>query len=111
MVVFKEKLPVDTGVMYIEMPYINAEEARKAVLHIDLQYGEPYMWYDAKEYDLPVKNYLILAVGTGHYWGNYHGEDVLTREMHIGTALISGGLLVLHYFLVEADNPNLNLLL
>lgn len=112
MVIFKEKLQTDTlDLKYIEMPYDSVEEARKAILHVDLQYGEPCMWYDAVEYDLPMKKYLILAVGTGHYWGKYHDEDILTRDMYIGTVLLESGSLVLHYFLVESDNPNLNLIL
>lgn len=112
MLIFKEKLPTDTvRIKYVEMPYENAEEARKSVLHIDMQYGEPCMWYDAKEYDLPTKKYLILAIGTGHYWGKYHEKDTLTKEMYIGTALLEGGSLVLHYFLAPSDDPNLNLLI
>lgn len=112
MLIFKEKLPTDTmELQYVELPYDNVEAARQAVLHVDLQNGEPCMWYDAIEYDLSTKKYLILAVGTGHYWGKRHDKDVLTRDMHIGTVLLEGGSLVLHYFLVESDNPNLNLLL
>lgn len=109
MVIFKKILQTNTlELRDIEMPYANIEDARKSVLHLDLQYGEPCMWYDAIEYDLPTKKYLILAVGTGHYWGKCRDEDVLTRDMYIGTVLLDGGSLVLHYFLIEANNPNLD---
>jgi len=100
MVIFKEYLPSDTRLTYIEMPYETAEDARKAVLHIDVQHGRPCMWYDAIEYDLPTKKYLIVPVGTGHYWGKVQDEDTITRDEYIGTALLDGGSLVLHYFLV-----------
>lgn len=112
MLIYKEKLPTDTiELMYVDLPYDSVEAARQAVLYVALQYGEPCMWYDAIEHDLPTKKYLILAVGTGHYWGKYHDEDILTSDMYIGTLLLEGGSLVLHYFLVGCDNPNLNLLL
>lgn len=112
MLVYKEKLPTDTiDIKYVELPYDNVEAARRSILHVDLQHGEPCMWYDAKEFDLPTKKYLILAVRTGDYWGEYHGEDTLTSDMYIGTVLLEGGALVLHYFLVETDNQNINLLL
>lgn len=105
MLIFKEKLPVDTmELKWVELPYDNAEAARKAILHLDLQYGEPCMWYDAIDYDLPTKKYLILAVGTGHYWGKSHDEDIITRDMYIGTVLLYKDSLVLHYFLVDSDN-------
>ncbi len=112
MLIYKEKLPTDTiDVRYVELPYDSADAARQAVLYVGLQYGEPCMWYDAIEHDLPTNKYLILAVGTGHYWGKYRDEDTLTSDMHIGTVLLEGGSLVLHYFLVESDNLILNLLL
>lgn len=112
MLIYKEKLPTDTiDIRCVELPYKSAEEARQAVLHVGLQYGEPCMWYDAITHDLPTNKYLILAVGTGHYWGKYHDEETLTNDMYIGTVLLEGGSLVLHYFLVASDNPNINLLL
>lgn len=107
MLIFKERLPENTiRFKYIEMPYDTVEEARNAVLHVGLQYEKPCMWYDAKEYDLPMKKYLVIAIGTGHYW-----SDILTRDMYIGTALLECDSFVVHYFLVETDNTKLNLLL
>lgn len=80
MLIYKEKLPTDTiDIRCVELPYKSAEEARQAVLHVGLQYGEPCMWYDAITHDLPTNKYLILAVGTGHYWGKYHDEETLTN--------------------------------
>ena len=64
------------------------------------------MWYDAIAYNLPTKKYLVVAVGTGHYWGKCNDEDTLTSDMYIGTVLLAGGSLVLHYFLVDIDKLN-----
>lgn len=112
MLIFKENLPAyrighEKYAKYVEMPYGDVEDARQAVLHVDLQNGEPCMWYDAAEYDLPMKKYLIVAVRTGDYLGKYHGEDILTREMYIRTVLLEGGSLVLHYFLVDPGKSNI----
>ena len=99
MLIYKEKLPTSTlEILCVDLPYDNVEAARKSILHVDLQYDEPCMWYDAIGYDMPTKKYMIIAVGTGHYW-----EETFTRDMHIGTVLLAGGSLVLHYFLVEAQ--------
>ena len=73
------------------------EGAKEAVLHVDFQYGEPCMWYDAIAPDLLTYKYLIVAVETGHF----HDEEVLEKGKYIGTAMLLGGSLVLHYFLFE----------
>ena len=41
---------------------------------------------------------MIIAIGTGHDW-----EDKLAKDQYIGTALLFGDSLVLHYFLVDMD--------
>ena len=52
MLILKEHLPEDTlDFKPIMMPYENVEDAVNSVLHVDLQYGLPCMWYDAGEYD------------------------------------------------------------
>lgn len=105
MLIFKEKLPIDTiDVRYVEMPYNTAEEARKAVLHVGFQHGEPCMWYDAIDYDCPCprRKYLLLAIGTGQNW-----KDKLTQDMYIGTVLLHNDSLVLHYLLIECNTNQL----
>lgn len=75
-------------------------------MKLDLQYEYPVMWYQA-DYETvelggsdsaePVsKEYIIAAIGTGHDWG-----DTLTQDHYIGTVMICGGSLVLHYFIVD----------
>lgn len=47
------------------------EDAVNSVLHVDLQYGLPCMWYDAGDYDKldgQKTKYRVIPVGTGHYW-------------------------------------------
>ena len=96
MLIYKEELPIDTmDLKTISLPYKTAEDARRAILHLDIQYGYPCMWYQ-EDTSQPKKEYLILAIGTGHDWG-----DRLKREDYIGTLLLQGGTLVLHYFLID----------
>ena len=48
---------------------------------------------------IPIKVTLPFssaAIGTGHDWG-----DTLTQDHYIGTVMICGGSLVLHYFIVD----------
>ena len=48
---------------------------------------------------MPIKVTLPFssaAIGTGHDWG-----DTLTQDHYIGTVMICGGSLVLHYFIVD----------
>ncbi len=107
MLILKEQLPVDTiDLRYVKMPYEEDEDARKSIVHVAIQNGLPYMWYDAIEWNRTMKEYLILAIGTGHYWSEH-----LTREMYIGSLLLGQGELVLHYFLTKVDNRDLNRLL
>ena len=99
MLIYKEALPADTmDIRVIRLPYADIRDARDAIFHLEMQYGEPCMWYqaDSGEED---REYLLIAIGTGHDW-----EDSLDREAYIGTLLLAGGSLVLHYFLTEIPN-------
>ena len=101
MLICKEPFPVDTmDIRLIRLPYTDIRDARDAILHLEMQYGEPCMWYqaDSGEED---REYLLIAIGTGHDW-----EDSLDREACIGTLVLAGGSMVLHYFLTEIPkNP------
>ena len=97
MLIDKTPLPIDTlDFKIVRLPCQDAEAARKAVLRLDIQYDLPCMWYQADASDQE-KEYLLIAIGTGHDWG----KD-LKREEYIGSLLLMGGTLVLHYFLVDA---------
>ncbi|MBD9036623.1 MAG: hypothetical protein EGR42_06080 [[Eubacterium] rectale] len=108
MLILKEHLPEDTlDFKPIMMPYENVEDAVNSVLHVDLQYGLPCMWYDAGDYDKldgQKTKYRVIPVGTGHYWKKNGDKDIVSKENYIGTALLEGGTLVLHYFLVKAED-------
>ena len=76
MLIYKEHLPKDTlDVRKVRLPFRSAEDARKAVLDIQLQHGSPCMWYQA-DYDSEcfdsdeTKEYLLMAIGTGHHWSD-----------------------------------------
>lgn len=56
------------------------------------------MWYQADTYTDSEK-YNIVAIGTGHHIES----DLLTHESYIGTCLLDGGDLVLHYFIVKSS--------
>ncbi|MBQ7248784.1 MAG: hypothetical protein IJS21_01995 [Deltaproteobacteria bacterium] len=99
MLIFKNNLPVDTlDFVEVRLPAETAEEAAGLVLKVDMQYDAPRMWYQAdaggKEND-----FVILAIGTGHPWG-----DRLTKANYIGTLPLEGGMLILHYFIVESSS-------
>ena len=101
MLIYKEELPVDTlDVREVCLPFSSAE---KAVLKIDMQYNRPCMWYQTDYEKISFeeekgKKFMIIAIGTGHDW-----EDKLAKDQYIGTALLFGDSLVLHYFLVDMD--------
>ena len=107
MLIFKQELPMDTMMpIKVTLPFSSAAIARKSIMKLDLQYECPVMWYQAdyetvelvgSNPDEPVsKDYIIAAIGTGHDWGN-----TLTQDHYIGTVMICGGSLVLHYFIVD----------
>ena len=112
MLIFKQKLPMDTLIpIKVTLPFSSAAIARKSIMKLDLQYECPVMWYQA-DYETvelggsdsaePVsKDYIIVAIGTGHDWG-----DTLTQDHYIGTVMIYGGSLVLHYFIVDAADKS-----
>lgn len=95
MLIFKEALPTDTYAQIVRLPYPDAKAARSAILHLDMQHGYPCMWYNADSL-AEKRNYLIIAVGTGRDAG-YE----LDSNDYIGSCLLLGGSLVLHYFLIE----------
>lgn len=95
MLIFKEALLNETGLMSMYLPFNNAEEAKKNILKIGLQFGEPYMWYQAL--DKPKKEFLLICMGTGHN----HPE--LLPEEYIGSEIVYDGEFVWHYFLVERE--------
>jgi hypothetical protein len=104
MLIYKRRLPVDTmDVGYIYLPAAEINEARNCILKTELQYGEPYVWYDVVSEDIPLTKYLIIAVGTGHHW-----EGTILREQYIGTVQLHGGMLVLHYFLIKSNDNKKN---
>ena len=112
MLIFKQELPMDTLMpIKVTLPFSSVEIARKSIMKLDLQYECPVMWYqaDGEAIELggsdsaePVsKDYIIAAIGTGHDWG-----DTLTQVHYIGTVLICGGSLVLHYFIVDPTDKS-----
>ena len=112
MLIFKQELPMDTLMpIKVTLPFSSVEIARKSIMKLDLQYECPVMWYqaDCEAIELggsdsaePVsKDYIIAAIGTGHDWG-----DTLTQVHYIGTVLICGGSLVLHYFIVDPTDKS-----
>lgn len=101
MLIYKTPLPMDTwDFKTVKLPCPDAAAARKAVLHLDIQYDHPCLWYQADASDQE-KEYLLIAIGTGHDWGSR-----LKREEYIGSLLLMDGTLVLHYFLVDAPAEN-----
>ena len=112
MLIFKQELPMDTLMsIKVTLPFSSVEIARKSIMKLDLQYECPVMWYQAdyetvelvgSNPDEPVsKDYIIAAIGTGHDWGN-----TLTQDHYIGTVMICGGSLVLHYFIVDPTDKS-----
>lgn len=99
MLIFKQKLPMDTIMpIKVALPFSSSAIAKKSILKLDLQYDYPVMWYQA-DYETvelggsdsaePVsKDYIIASIGTGHDWG-----DTLTQDHYIGTVMIYGGVL------------------
>lgn len=75
--IYKQELANNTGVEEVELHFENAEEARKNILHLELQYDRPMMWFNAVREK--TKKFMIICIGTGHDWG-----DELLREKYIG---------------------------
>lgn len=91
--IYKEALLNNTGIKVLYLPFNDVEEAKKNILKIGLQYGLPYMWFNALK--KPKKEYLLICIGTGHE----HPE--LTIDDYIGSEVICDGAFVWHYFLLE----------
>ena len=112
MLIYKQELPMDTMLpLKVTLPFSSVAVAKKSVMKVGVQYDCPVMWYQA-DYETvelggstsgePVgKEYIIAAIGTGHDWG-----DTLTQKDYIGTVLICGGSLVLHYFIVDPTDKS-----
>lgn len=95
MLIFKEALLNETGIMPMHLPFDDVEEAKRNILKIGLQFGEPYMWYQTQE--KPKKEFLLICIGTGHD----HPE--LLSEDYIGSEIVYDGAFVWHYFLVDRE--------
>lgn len=95
MLIFKEALLNETGLMPMHLPFDNVEEAKKNILKIGLQFGEPHMWFQAL--NKPKKEFLLICIGTGHE----HPELLL--EDYIGSEIVHDGAFVWHYFLMEQE--------
>lgn len=93
MVVYKYTLELVTDKMQVDVP----KDAQ--LLHFDFQHGQPRVWalIDTGERDIETRHLRIA--GTGH-------PIVETIKRHIGSALVSEGMLVLHLFEVEAPVGN-----
>lgn len=98
MLIFKEQLPVNTAdIVSIKLLYPNIEEAKSHILHMDMQYGTPCIWYQADgNIESPLNEFNIIAIGTGH---EIRRSSLITKDNYIGTLLLHDSL-VLHYFLV-----------
>lgn len=96
MLIYKEVLENNTGIVPIKLPYVDAKEARENILHLELQHDVPCMWFNVVREKM--KEFLIVCIGTGHDW-----EDKLLREEYIGSLVVAEGFFVWHYFLVEAE--------
>lgn len=108
MLIFKEKLPTDTLVpMTVGLPFSSTKEAVEHILKVDIQNGLPVMWYQADN-DTDGKigeenTFVIIPIGTGHLHTGKQSRQVINRDSYIGTALLYGGELVLHYFIIMDD--------
>ena len=100
MLIYKEKLPLSTSdFKIVTLPYTSAEAAREAILKLGLQRKTPYMWFQADTGEKE-NEYLILAIGTGHNWGNR-----LKRNEYIGSIHLTEESPLLHYFLIDVPAP------
>ena len=95
MLIFKEALLNETGVMPMRLPFDDVEEAKRNILKIGLQFGEPHMWYQTL--DKTKKEFLLICIGTGHN----HPELLL--DNYIGSEIVYDGAFVWHYFLVSGE--------
>lgn len=102
MLIYKEELPIATAdIRQISLPCRTIEEAKRFILKVDVQYNFPCMWYQADPCT-DCEKFNIVAIGTGH-----HIESkLLSPESYIGTCILDGGDLVLHYFIVKKFKPN-----
>lgn len=96
--IYKQELAPATFISKNVLPYKTAEEARRGILKLDLQYDIPCMWYLMDENETKGKEYIIFSVGTGHNLRN-----TVKREEYVGTVILDDGALVLHYFLIEVN--------
>ena len=96
--IYKQRLLQQPGVAKIELPYNNLNEVKNNILSVSAQYGEvPTVWY--MDYGTDTNEFLVVCLPTRVDVC----DESITAENYIGTAQVSDGFLVLHYFIVEAS--------
>lgn len=96
MLIYKDRLPIDAfDIVEVNLPYKSVDEAKKNILKLDLQYNIPNFWYIADKANNG-KYFRIAAIGTG---GHKHRNDLFNADNYLGTLVMQGGDLVLHYFI------------
>lgn len=96
MLIYKEELINNTGVVPIHLPFEDVKEARENILSVALQFDCPCMWFNVVRDKN--KEFLIVCIGTGHDW-----ENKILREEYIGSLVVAEGIYVWHYFLVDKE--------
>ena len=108
MLIWKENLPTDTlDICEVELPFADIKSAKQHILNIDMQYNKPVMWFQADDdSDGKVKkkkSFIIMGIGTGHPYTDDKCREIVNRNSYIGTSVLAGGTLVLHYFISNKE--------
>lgn len=101
MQIYKQSLEVYEEINVVYLPYKTAEEARKAILHMDNQFGTPCFWYEhnkkmAKE---EYGEFTIMRVEC-----HEDVSDIFNEEEYIGSIYFDDGkpYVEQHYYLVDS---------
>ena len=102
--IYKEILPAAVWCPYaFDFPFDSLEEAKEAILKLDVQDGVPVMWYqaDANQNKTQKNRFVVTAIGTGQ-----DAKDIFHRNEYIGTLMLYNDTFVLHYFITNSSRLN-----
>lgn len=111
MLIWKQELPHDTlDNVSCELPFNSVNDLKEHVMKIDLQHGHPVIWFQADDDTTgkikTKKEFILRCIGTGHSYSDPTSRKFYNQKSYLGSAILLGGDLVLHYFALSKTDIN-----
>lgn len=111
MQIYKKRLDVDEEINTIYLPYKTAEEARKAIMHVNCQFGTPCIWYEHnKEMEREeFGEFTVMAVESHEDVSNIFNEEEYIGTVYFDKFDKEVPYSERHYYLVESKEMSARL--